>query len=78
MLKVVPVFCSILVLYHILGDPMTVNQRSATGPEFLSLQDTEQNVLLGPPQAERCLGKCDPGNITDQVFGGMYILHEKK
>lgn len=62
MLRAVPVFCSILVLYHILGDPMTVNRRSATGPEFLSLQDTEQNALLAPPQAVRCLGKYDPRN----------------
>lgn len=78
MLRAVPVFCSILVLYHIPGDPVTVNQRSATGPEFLSLQDTEQNALLGPPQAERCLGKCDPRNTINQVFGGMYTSDETK
>lgn len=78
MLRTVPVFCSTLVLYHILGDPMTVNQRSAIGPEFLSLQDTEQNALLGPPQAERCLGKCDPRNTKNQLIGGMYTSDEKK
>lgn len=51
---------------------MTVNQRSATGPRFLSLQCTKQNALLGSLQTVRGLGRCDPRNIINQIFGGMY------
>lgn len=57
---------------------MTVNQRSATGPKFLSLQYTKWNALLGPLQAARGLGRCDPRNILNQVFGGMYASDEEK
>lgn len=57
---------------------MTVNQRNATGPKFLSSQCTKQNALLGPLQAARGLGRCDPRNIIKQIFGGIYASDEEK
>lgn len=57
---------------------MTANQRSATGPTFLSLQCTMQNVLPGPLLAARGLGRCDPRDIINQIFGEMHTADEEK